>query len=141
MSDAPFVRDFLGKGLAFPLEEDPETGDFKRVEDAENIRQCLLQLVLTARFERVMRAAFGSVIPELLFEDAPVARDLIVTDLRTAIERFEPRVVLTQDPVARIDQENSTRETIGLRIAIRYRIRATNTVHNLVFPFYLKQAA
>jgi phage baseplate assembly protein W len=80
-----------------------------------------------------MRPQFGCRIWDLLFE--PVNANLlglIAEAVRDALAQWEPRVEVEDvEPVQ--DEDDG-----GLvRIAIRYRVRATNDRRNLVYPFYV----
>jgi len=55
--------------------------------------------------------------------------------VREAVRDWEPRVEL-EEVLAEADPRDETQITVS----IRYRIRATNTKQNLVFPFYLGTA-
>jgi len=67
-----------------------------RQVDEKLIRNDLLQLLLTAPGERVMRPDFGSPIRPFLFEQMTAADLSTLKDgIITAIEKFEPRVTVT----------------------------------------------
>jgi phage baseplate assembly protein W len=68
-----------------------------RQEDEKLIRNDLLQLLLTAPGERVMRPNFGSPIRPFLFEQMSEAElDQLRVGILEAIEQYEPRVVATE---------------------------------------------
>ncbi len=78
-----------------------------------------------------MRPDFGCAMWELLF--APLTAGtlgLVEQAVREALDRWEPRIAL-ESVVAVADQASGT-----VTITIGYRVRATNDVRNLVFPFY-----
>ena len=54
--------------------------------------------------------------------------------VRTALVRFEPRI-----DVLDVDTEAQGENLLLIRIG--YRIRANNAVGNLVYPFYILEAA
>jgi phage baseplate assembly protein W len=123
---------FMGKGLSFPLQEDPSTGDFKRVADEDNVTQCLEQLCLTRLMER-MDPTVGTVLPDLVFESEDLVADLGEPSIRRAVETHEPRVRLTGHGVT---VEPVSDATAGLfNVRVDYVIRATNKRSNRVFPF------
>ena len=80
-----------------------------------------------------MRPEFGCAIHDLVFDtiDADTI-GRIDTAIRVALDRWEPRI-----EVLAVDFDLSERRRGRAAIDIRYRIRATNDVHNLVYPFYL----
>jgi phage baseplate assembly protein W len=125
---------FLGKGLLSPLREDPVTGGFQKVSDEDNVAQCLRDGILTNTGERIMSEALGTICRDMLFEQSDVVSDLVPPSVRDFIEQWEPRVIFVLCSAVPV---NSTDEFVQFEITIKYRIRATNSVKNLVFPFYL----
>ncbi|GLY05334.1 MULTISPECIES: GPW/gp25 family protein [Actinoplanes] len=123
---------FLGSGWRFPIVPD-EAGRLSYAHGEESIRSCLLALVQTGLGDRVMRPDLGTRAPDLVFAPDSVQnlRDL-EDSIRDAIRRFEPRVDLDAVDVETVPGEEST-----VTVAVRYRIRRTNTKGNLVFPYYL----
>lgn len=64
--------------------------------DVRLIKNDLLQLLLTAPGERVMRPRFGTIIPRLPFEQGDIKTiNNIKSSVRAAVSRFEPRIVLS----------------------------------------------
>ena len=89
----------------------------------------------TQHGERLMRPTFGCNLRSLMFAPndgttANLARYYVLDGLT----RWEPRVDVVDVTV--------TNDTVGSRldIQITYRLRATQDVHNLVYPFYLEPA-
>ncbi len=85
-----------------------------------------------------MRPEFGCGIHDLVFESVDaylVGR--IEQEVRIALDRWEPRIeVLTVE----MSVERTTRGGVldeVVVIDIEYRLRATNDVRNLVYPFYV----
>jgi phage baseplate assembly protein W len=62
------------------------------------------------------------------------ARGDILAEVTSALVRWEPRIDLLGVDVA-VGQD----EPNLLLIRIDYRIRAVNTVHNLVYPFFITE--
>jgi len=129
---ASVPADFVGRGFAWPLGVD-HTGAIRLTAPGSDLEDSIRVVLLTAPGERLMRPQFGCRIWDLLFE--PVNANLlglISQAVRDALAQWEPRIeVLDVHPVQ--DEEDS-----GLvRIAIDYRIRATNDRRNLVYPFYV----
>lgn len=134
MADVP---DFLGIGWAFPPRFGPGGVDVAMVTGNDDIEQSLALLLATRRGERVMQDDFGCELSEFLFGE--ISQGLIgqVRDLISdAILHHEPRIRLESVEVS----EHLAAEGI-LSIAIDYTVRATNSRYNLVYPFYLREAA
>lgn len=124
--------DVVGTGFAWPLGVD-HTGAIAMTPAGAGLEDAIRVVLLTAPGERVMRPHFGCRIWDLLFE--PVNANLlglISQAVREALAQWEPRIEVEEvRPVQ--DKDDS-----GLvRIAITYRIRATNDRRNLVYPFYV----
>ena len=122
--------DFIGTGWAFPAAIS-RNGAVRLVTGVEEIDAAIRMILSTVPGERVMRPDFGCAMWEMLF--APLTATtlgLIEQAVRTALERWEPRVDVES---VRAEAEQGTGT---VHIAVAYRIRSTNDVRNLVFPFY-----
>ena len=60
---------------------------------------------------------------------------LIVHLVRQALTRYERRIDLID-----VEAENSAEAPNLLLIRVNYRIRATNAIGNLVYPYYIKES-
>jgi phage baseplate assembly protein W len=124
--------DILGRGFAFPLQTSSR-GGIQESQHEQKIRQSIVVIVSTQHGERLMRPTFGCNLRSLVFAPnnaatASLARYYVEEGLRT----WEPRI-LVDEVVVENDNANAQ-----LLIHIHYRIRATNTPQNLVYPFYLQ---
>lgn len=125
---------FLGVGLSFPPAAGPR-GALATVAYEEDVRQAILIILGTNPGERVMRPDFGAGLRDFVFEPADLSTlHRIRTRVQEALIDWEPRIDVQQVD-ATID--SSTRSTIQIQIS--YRVRATNTQANLVYPFYLQE--
>jgi Bacteriophage baseplate protein W len=128
-------KDFLGRGWAMPVELDPRTGLVRSVEHEEDIRQSILIILETAPGERVMRPNFGCGIHELVFTAVDsTAVQRIRSVVEEAMRRCEARIEVLGVTV----DEAATSEG-KLLVELEYRVRKTNQVGNLVFPFYFRE--
>jgi phage baseplate assembly protein W len=126
--------DFLGSGLSFPIRPDLLCA-LPTASGAEKVRQSIWLILATAPGERRMRSDFGCGIHDLVFQANTNALHVLVADrVRTALVTWEPRIdvldVTVEVPADAVD---------FLLIRIAYRIRATNTADNLVYPFFLSE--
>lgn len=125
------TRDFLGSGWKFPPRLDAR-GRMELVHQDQDVEEAVRLILMTRKGERPMRPEFGSDLHRLAFQpnDAATAGHArrYVMD---AIARWEPRIDEV-DVVAAPDAARPDR----LLIEITYRLRATNSIRNLVFPFY-----
>ena len=125
------MADFLGSGWSFPIRIDRQ-GEIALVSREEDIRQAILVILGTSPGERVMRPDFGAVLKALVFEPINTATKALVKHrVEEALVLWEPRSDSVEVTIA--DERSLGR----LLIDIHYRVRATNTFFNLVYPFYL----
>lgn len=133
MSD-PITRAFLGVGWAFPLATGT-TGEVDLARHEDDVRQAVHIILGTARGERVMRPDFGAGLHRLVFEPLNQTTVALVRHtVEEALVTWEPRI----DNVTVGVRDNGARGQLLLDIG--YRVRATNTFYNLVYPFYLTEA-
>ncbi|MCF2219902.1 GPW/gp25 family protein [Chryseobacterium sp. PS-8] len=129
-------NNFLGKGWGFPPTFNPIINTVEMVADEQDIHQSLQILLSTQLTERVMRSDFGCDLTPMLFEN-------ITVTLLTKIKGIIEHAILLYEP--RIDLNNiyfgaESNELQGIvMIEIEYTIRATNSRHNYVFPYYLEE--
>ena len=125
--------EFLGSGWRFPVQVD-EDGRVIRSADEDAIRQSIWIILGTARGERVMRPDFGCGIHDLVFAVGGTGTaGSVAADVREALVRWEPRIDVLDVAVTAPPGQAAT-----LLIRIEYRVRTTNNVFNLVYPFYLE---
>lgn len=108
-------------------------GRLQWASGAEAVKQSVWLIVTTAQRERVMREEFGCGVYDLVFDANTAAlHGMVQENIRAALVKWEPRIdVLGVRAEAPPDQRNL------LLIHIDYRVRANNTVFNLVYPYYL----
>ncbi|MFE6612902.1 MULTISPECIES: GPW/gp25 family protein [unclassified Amycolatopsis] len=124
--------DFLGRGLAFPVRTDA-TGSIALVGGEREVVESIRLILATAPGERPMRPEFGCAVHDLVFAPADAATaGQIAYEVRTSLERWEPRITLTDVVVGFSEADQGT-----LLIDIKYHLRGTNDPRNLVFPFYV----
>jgi phage baseplate assembly protein W len=126
---------FLGKGWQFPVALD-ERGEVELAEYEESVRQSIWVILGTSKGERMMRPDFGCGIYDMVFEvNSSTTASQAAEEVRDALLSFEPRIDVLNIEVSPGDDGEV------LYISIDYQIRATNTVFNLVYPFYLEGSA
>ncbi|HVC12453.1 MAG TPA: GPW/gp25 family protein [Burkholderiales bacterium] len=129
-------KSFLGRGWAMPVALDPRTGEVAIAEHEADIRQAILIILETAPGERVMRPDFGCGIHELVFAaiDSTTLQRVRST-VEEALRRYEPRI-----DVLGVSVDEAAAAADGrLAVEVEYRVRKTNQVGNLVFPFYFRE--
>ena len=118
-----------------PVALDPRTGLVASAAYEEDIRQSILIILETAPGERVMRPNFGCGIHELVFAAVDsTTLQRIRSTVEEALRRCEARIDVLDVNV----DEAATLEG-KLLVEIEYRVRKTNQLGNLVFPFYFRE--
>lgn len=125
-------KDFLGRGLKFPLQVDPRTGKIAMVSHEEDIKEAIGIILRTYHGERVMRSDFGSNTPDYAFAPSSFSmNETIAYEVRQQLLLQEPRIR---------DVDVSCQELSGhsgaLVVSIAYTVRTTNNRYNQVYPFY-----
>lgn len=126
-------RDFLGKGLRFPVSINLN-GGVSSSQLEENVRQSIFVILGTAPGERINRPEFGCRIHDLMFApNTGITAARAEVYCEEAIYKFEPRVdSVVVRALANPDHPNR------LDVRIEYVIAGKNDKRNLVFPFYLR---
>ena len=125
-------REFIGKGLAFPLQMDPK-GSVALSSGARDIEQAVRIVLGTAPGERKMRPEFGCRIHELVFAPRNATTEgLALYYVQQALDLWEPRIDLQEVSIA----PDSGMDGVML-LEIKYRVRDTHNPRSIVYPFYL----
>lgn len=136
MEERRDAKAFLGVGWAFPFGLAAD-GTAATVRHEEDIDQAIRIILGTNPGERVMRPDFGAGLEDFLFEPIAVGTlERIRRRVEEALVDFEPRI-----DVLRVEARPGGAPVNRVDIAIEYRVRSTNTLHNLVYPFYLDEGA
>jgi phage baseplate assembly protein W len=131
---ADITDNFLGKGWATPLGTDA-TAEIALAAYQEDVRQAIRIILGTVPGERVMRPEFGAGLQSLVFEPLSTTTVALAQHrVQEALVTWEPRIDVQNVTASLNDQRNT------LLLEIAYRIRATNTFYNLVYPFYLLES-
>lgn len=130
-------RQFLGRGVKFPLQIDPRTGKLAMVSEEEDIREAIGIILRTGHGERVMRPSFGTNAMDYVFSDMSADTvNRIVYDIRNQLLDQERRIK---------DVDIFCREANGrsgqLVIEIAYTVINTNNRFNHVYPFYVTEGS
>lgn len=130
------VDRFLGVGWAFPLAAAGD-GSIATAAYDEDVRQAIRIILGTNPGERVMRAGYGAGLRDFVFAPMSTATlALVKKRVEDALVDEEPRIDVLSVVVGP-DPPGSAR----LMIDVGYRVRATNTRANLVYPFYLQEGS
>ncbi len=125
---------FIGTGWSFPPAFDKVTGNTEMTTGVEDIFGSLHILFSTTLGERIMRPEYGCNLRDYVFDPMNVAMEAYIKRLvEDAIIYFEPRITLEKVTVDLIDTEGI------MWIKVDFRIDATNSRANYVYPYYIKE--
>ncbi len=126
-------REFLGRGVAFPLRVDGRGTIALNADGEQDIQQAIRLILGTVPGERVMRPEFGCRAWEVLFDpNNSAAHSLIAEFVREALAMWEPRIVVQHVEVYR----DPARDNAAIA-EILYEIKATHDQRSIVYPFYV----
>lgn len=126
-------KDFLGKGIKFPVQVDKASGRFVLSSGEESVRESIYLILMTQRTERWTDLSFGSELMTYAFMDtSPTMLNLMRDDIRRTILLQEPRVAELEITIDSQVQEGC------LMIYLDYTVAGGYTEGSLVFPFYLE---
>ena len=136
MNGTESEKAFLDQGWAFPPCVEAK-GEIEIIAYEEDIRQAIIIILMTDRGERVMRPDFGAGLNTFVFEPiSETTMQLIRQRVEESLIDWEPRIIVEEVKVTADRTEDGK-----LLIEVTYRVRATNTLHNLVYPFYLQEGS
>jgi uncharacterized protein len=125
-------REFLGQGLAFPLQFNPR-GQISLAAGERDIEQSIRIILGTIPGERAMRPEFGCRAWELVFApNDPETASLMADYVTSALERWEPRIEVNDVLVY-----GDTEQDGALMVEILYSVTSTHNPRSLVYPFYI----
>jgi phage baseplate assembly protein W len=128
-------KEFLGRGWKFPVAIDPVTGKIAMSEYEEDIKEAIKIIFMTLKGERLMHLDFGCSVNDYVFETREVTvLSLMETQIRDALVTWEPRISDVQ-----VRTQSDPEDWGKLLVNIDYKVRNTNNLFNLVYPFYLKE--
>ena len=128
-------KDWLGRGWAYPVQIDRATGGVAVAEFEEDIHQAIRIILGTSRGERMMRPDFGCGIHDLVFEVIDTTTlTRVETEVRDSLTKYEARI-----EVLNVESDPLYAAEGKLLIEIEYRIRRTNQIGNLVYPYYFRE--
>ena len=136
MATATPAKAFLGVGWAFPPCAAAD-GSTAMAQYEQDVFEAIWIILSTDWGERVMRPTFGAGLRSFVF--GPLSQTTlqkVQTRVQESLVQWEPRISVEQVSVT-IDPGNQG----VLLIAITYFVRVTNTLQNLVYPFFLDEGA
>jgi phage baseplate assembly protein W len=125
----------LGSGWSFPVSFSAGNYQVTLTAYEENIKDSINAILFTRRGERSMEPQFGSGLQQFFFRQMDeTLKGEIMDAVKTALLHNEPRITVLSVAVSFTDVLNGLTE-----VTVNYRYNQTNTRHNYVFPFFLKE--
>jgi phage baseplate assembly protein W len=123
--------EFYGRGMTFPVQAG--AAGIGQSAGADKVEQSIMLILGTQYGQRIMRPRFGCNLGSLTFapnngSTANLARYYVAQGLAD----WEPRIDVLDVAVTNDAASHQ------LLIDITYRLRSTQDVRNLVYPFYLE---
>jgi phage baseplate assembly protein W len=145
--------DFIGRGFRFPIKVNAR-GRLEWSDGPDRIRDAIWIIIKTALGERLMRPKFGAGVDDFVFQaNSAVNRSVLQGAIKSALLEWEPRIDLDDVLVNSASELESSsadateRQVLGdareldnqVLVTIQYRLRTTNELFNVVFPFFLEE--
>ena len=126
---------FLGRGWSFPPTFDMHSRRVQMLDAEEDIASSLNVLLSTAQGERIMVPQYGCNLDELVFESLDTRMKTLMADkIESAILYYESRIELED-----VQLEDGGDLDGVVVIGVVYRVKATNSRFNFVFPYYQRE--
>ena len=122
---------FLENGWRFPIGLDAR-GGIALSNQEDDIEQSIRIILETAPGERVMRPEFGCGLHNLVFApNSPATAGLVDHQVRTALDRWEPRIDVIQVQVRQTIEDPAV-----LWIDIEYRLQSNQETRQTTYAFH-----
>ena len=126
---------FLGSGWSFPVLFSTGNYQLNTTSGEENINEAIDLVLLTKMGERCFEPQFGSGLQQFFFRNMDeTLKGEIIDAVKVSLLHNEPRITVKDVSVNFIDIQAGLAE-----IRITYSYNKSNTRHNHVFPFHLKE--
>jgi uncharacterized protein len=123
---------FLGTGWSFPPTFNKNKKSVQMLSGEADILSSLEILFTTRIGERMMRANYGSRVPNMVFDPLGSSEKALLREhIILAIRMYEPRI----KPVEVTIDVNALEGIVT--IALEFDVITTNNRHNFVYPFYI----
>ncbi len=118
---------FLYKDFSLFFTLNPVTSDITTITDVQDIKRAVRNLILTNRWDRPFHPEIASGVRDSLFQPfSPVTVANIKNKIRSVLEMFEPRVMLTDVVVN--DPTNFNMDNNALNLQVFFTLKnAPNT--------------
>lgn len=126
---------FLGSGWSFPVTFTAGNHQLVLSGYEQNVNQSINTILLTNNGERILNPRFGSGLQQYFFRKMDeTLKGEIADTVKFSLMHNEPRITVQEVNIAYKDIKNGL-----IEIQVVYVFNQTNTRHNHVFPFYIKE--
>lgn len=126
---------FLGSGWSFPVVFSDANYQLNLTAGEDNINEAIDLVLMTRMGERCYQPQFGSGLQRFFFRNMDeTLKGEIADAVKMSLLHNEPRITVNEVSVNFTDLQSGHAE-----IRIGYACNKTNTRHNHVFPFHLKE--
>lgn len=128
-------KEFLGSGWSFPITFSIGNHQLDLTQYENSISDSINVIMKTSLGERPLVPEFGSGLEKFFFQKiSSTMKGEIQNTVKNALLQNEPRITVDQVNVEFVDIERGLVE-----VSIDYEYNKTNTRHNYVYPFHLKE--
>ncbi|WGH75706.1 GPW/gp25 family protein [Tenacibaculum tangerinum] len=129
------TKEFLGSGWAFPVTFSEGNYELRITKYEANIEDSIDIIMQTNFGEHPMKPDFGSGLQRFFFKKMNKALKADIEEtVRSSLLQNEPRITVKNVEVVYKDLQTGLVE-----ITVDYVYNQTNTRHNYVYPFHLKE--
>lgn len=126
---------FLGSGWSFPIGFSSGNLKLNVSSYEDNINDSIDLILMTKKGERCMEPQFGSGLQQFFFRKMDeTLKGEIADAVKSSLLQNEPRIAVKEVNVDFTDVSSGL-----VAIEVIYVYNQTNTRHNYVFPFHLKE--
>lgn len=117
---SPIVaRQFVYSDIDLTAKPHPNTNDVLKKIDLQAIKQSVRNILLTNKGEKPFDPNFGGGLRSFLFENFnSVSVTLLETNIRIALENYEPRVRVTEVDISDLVDKNA------IRVSVSYTVKS-----------------
>jgi phage baseplate assembly protein W len=122
------------QGFSFPFRKGMASFP-EAAQDADLIKQSLVQLILTGRGERIMRPDVGSGAYAFVFENNDlILAQAIQIEVTNVVQKYEPRVILQNVDVQVGDPTDASQDS-SIVVLVNYVVVSTRQPDQLTISF------
>ncbi|WP_075341259.1 GPW/gp25 family protein [Tenacibaculum agarivorans] len=128
-------KEFLGSGWSFPVTFSVGNHQLITTRFENNIKDSIDVIMQTNFGERPTDPQFGSGLQQYFFQDMnETLKGQIKDTVTSSLQDNEPRITVIDVDVTYVNMTNG-----HVEVTIVYEYNQTNTRHNYVYPFYIKE--